>query len=159
MYHLPRNHCVKDLGFDPPYLHHVRSGFGRKYREFCCYLVGTSLIPGFMHACFIESKRYALPSVFICLLCSVSFPICFHAQCFYNNLQISFQLYQACMKQNLNARLLCSHLRSHSSPLSLRSQCLFVPLPNIHSSHSIDSRGPAYYLTLTNQLASANKLC
>ena len=54
-----------------------------KYGEFCCYLVGTSLILGFMHACFIESKRYALPSVFICLLCSVSFPICFHAQCFY----------------------------------------------------------------------------
>ena len=45
--------------------------------------LGTSLILGFMHAYFIESKRYALPSVFICLLCSVSFPICFHAQCFY----------------------------------------------------------------------------
>ena len=63
----------------------------------------TSLILGF-YACmlhWVQTKCFTK-----CLYSSSAFcffPICFHAQCSINNPQISFQLYQACIKLYLNA--------------------------------------------------------
>ena len=66
----------------------------------------------FMHACFIESK-HMLCQVSLFVFC-VLFPFQFVSMhnVSINNLQISFQLYQACTKLYLKCYLHCSHLRS-----------------------------------------------
>ena len=59
----------------------------------------------YLFACFIESNNVLCQASFIYLLCSVSFPIRFHAQCSVHNANLFSAVYQACTKPSLKCYL------------------------------------------------------